>query len=91
MKIKDIKKQFKSKFGLEIYNYNDVNKDKTIRRYKITYIGDKSYDIDSNQIDKNITEYFNYFKNELGLSNVTLGTGNGWFASNSIIIKVDNK
>ena len=91
MKIKDIKKQFKNKFGLEIHNYNDVNKDKTIRRYKITYIGDNSCGIDSNQIDKNITEYFNYFKNELGLSNVTLGEGNGWFAKQSIIIKVDNK
>jgi hypothetical protein len=90
MKGKDIKKQFKSKFGLEIYYWNDLNKDKTIRRFKITYIGNGGNFIDTNVIDQNINTYYDYFKNELGLTNIKIQPGNNWYNKQEIVIKVEN-
>jgi len=90
MKGKDIKKQFKSKFGLEINYWNDLNKDKTIRRYKITYVGTGGYGSE-NVIDQNINTYYDYFKNELGLTNIKIQPGNNWYNKQEIVIKVSNK
>ena len=89
MKVKDIKKQFKTKFGLELGYFNDLNKTKTIRRVKIVYVGNTR---GVNLLDQNITEYYDYFKNELGLSNVELIKGRNWYqAKQLIVIKLENK
>jgi hypothetical protein len=89
MKAKEIKQKFKDKFNLELGYFNDLNTTKTIRRIKITYIGNTR---GVNLLDQNITEYYDYFKNELGLSNVELIKGRNWYqAKQLIVIKLENK
>jgi hypothetical protein len=97
MKIKDIQKQFKTQLGLKINYWNDLNKDKTIRRVKITGV----YNLDyvwtgpdggvNNHLynNQNMNDYVTFIKNELGIDNVKTQQNKwGW---NEIVFKLENK
>ena len=98
MKIKDIKKQFKTQLGLKISYWNDLNKDKSIRRVKITGVYNLDYKYEwgeliggSNHLlnNQNMNDYVSFIKNELGIDNVKTQQNKwGW---NEIVFKLENK
>jgi hypothetical protein len=97
MKIKDIQKQFKTQLGLKINYWNDLNKDKTIRRVKITGVYNLDYKYEwgeliggSNHLlnNQNMNDYVTFIKNELGIDNVKTQQNKwGW---NEIVFKLEN-
>ena len=98
MKIKDIQKQFKTQLGLKLDYWNDLNKDKTIRKVKITGVYNLDYKYDWNELiggsnhllnNQNMNDYVSFIKNELGIDNVKTQQNKwGW---NEIVFKLENK
>jgi hypothetical protein len=96
--IKDIQKQFKTQLGLKISYWNDLNKDKSIRRVKITGVYNLDYKYEwgeliggSNHLlnNQNMNDYVSFIKNELGIDNVKTQQNKwGW---NEIVFKLENK
>jgi hypothetical protein len=97
MKVKEIRNAFKTQLGLKFDCWNDLNKDKTIRRVKITGVYDLDYVYTGpsggihNHLfnNQNMNDYVSFIKNELGIDNVKTQQNKwGW---NEIVFKLENK
>ena len=98
MSIKEIRNAFKTQLGLKFDCWNDLNKDKTIRRVKITGVYNLDYKYHWNELiggsnqllnNQNMNDYVSFIKNELGIDNVKTQKNKwGW---NEIVFKLENK
>ena len=97
MSIKEIRNAFKTQLGLKFDCWNDLNKDKTIRRVKITGVYDLDYvytgpsgGIHNHLLNnQNMNDYVSFLKNELGIDNVK--TQQNKWDWNEIVFKLENK
>jgi hypothetical protein len=88
--ITQIKNAIKDEFGMKIYYWNDLNKDKSIRRFKIDLITKTDY-FDRENTDQAKTQmYADFITNKFGIENVIVTENKSLIFGYNIVFKIKN-
>jgi hypothetical protein len=88
--ITQIKNAIKDEFGMKINYWNDLNKDKSIRRFKIDLITKTDY-FDRENTDQAKTQmYADFITNKFGIENVIVTENKSLIFGYNIVFKIKN-
>jgi nanoRNase/pAp phosphatase (c-di-AMP/oligoRNAs hydrolase) len=90
-KIQEIKKAIKNQFGMKIKYWNDLNKDKSIRRIKIDLITETDFFKRENVDQEKMMMYADFIRNNFKIDNVKVVKTTGHFDGWNIVFKIENK
>jgi hypothetical protein len=88
--ITQIKDAIKDEFGMKINYWNDLNKDKSIRKFKIDLITKTDYFNRENTDQAKTQMYADFITNKFGIENVIVTENKGLIFGYSIVFKIKN-